>query len=112
MLLGDQVLDRLEREVRVDRAGAVADEQRHVVHLAGVAALDDQADLRALLLADEVVVDGGRQQQRRDRRVDRVGCCGRDSTMIRAPSSIAAETSRADRVERALRAPARRRRPG
>ena len=68
-VLGDHVLDRLERQVRVDRAGAVADQQRHVVHLAGVAALDDQADLGALLLADEVVVHGRGEQQRRDRRV-------------------------------------------
>ena len=71
--LGDQVLDRLERQVRVDRAGAVADQQRHVMHLAGVAALDDEADLGALLGAHEVVVHGGGEQQRRDRRVDRVG---------------------------------------
>jgi hypothetical protein len=35
---GDHVLDGLEGQVRVDGAGAVADEQRHVVHLAGVAA--------------------------------------------------------------------------
>ena len=73
MSCGDQVLDRLERQVGVDRPGAVADEQRHVVHLAGVAALDDQADLRALLGAHEVVVHGRGQQQRRDRRLDRVG---------------------------------------
>ena len=62
-------LDALERQVRVDRAGAVADEQRHVVHLAGVAALDDEADLGALLLADQVVVHRGGQQQAGDRRV-------------------------------------------
>ena len=41
--LDDQVLDGLEREVRVDGAGAVADEQRHVMHLAGVARLDRRA---------------------------------------------------------------------
>ena len=72
-VLGDQVLDRLEREVGVDRAGAVADQQRHVVHLAGVAALDDQPDHRALLGAHEVVVHGRGEQQRRDRRLDGVG---------------------------------------
>ena len=44
-VLGDHVLDRLEREIRVDGPGAVADEQRHVMHLAGVTGLDDQADL-------------------------------------------------------------------
>ena len=56
----DEVLDGLHREVRVDRGGAVADQQRDVVHLADVAGLDDQADLGAGLLADEVVVHGAR----------------------------------------------------
>ena len=59
---GRQVLDRLHREVGVDRRGAVADEQRDVVHLADVAGLDDQADLGAGLLPDQVVVHGSRQQ--------------------------------------------------
>ena len=41
--LGDHVVDGVEGEVRVDRRRAVADEQRHVVHLAGIARLDHQA---------------------------------------------------------------------
>ena len=69
----DQVLDGLHRQVRVDRGGAVADEQGDVVDLADVAGLDQQAHLGALLGADEVVVDGGGEQQRRDRRVLGVG---------------------------------------
>ena len=69
----DQVLDGLHREVGVDRGGAVADEQRDVVHLADVAGLDQQAHLGALLGADEVVVDGGGEQQRGDRCVLGVG---------------------------------------
>ena len=40
-----------------------------MVHLAHVARLDDEPDLRAGLRADQVVVHGGAQQQRRDRRV-------------------------------------------
>ena len=40
--LADEVLDGLHREVRVDRGGAVADEQRDVVDLADVAGLDEQ----------------------------------------------------------------------
>jgi hypothetical protein len=67
-VVGDEVLDRLEREVRVHRAGAVAEQQRHVVHLTRVARLDHEADLRAGLLADQVVVHTRHQQQRRDRR--------------------------------------------
>ena len=69
----DEVLDALHREVRVDRGGAVADEQRDVVDLADVTGLDDQADLGARLLADQVVVDRGGEQQRRDRREVGVG---------------------------------------
>ena len=38
-----ELLDGLHREVRVDRRGAVADEQGDVVHLAHVAGLDDEA---------------------------------------------------------------------
>ena len=66
--VADEVLDRLERQVRVDRGGAVAEQQRDVVHLAAVAGLDDEADLHAGLLAHQVVVHGGGHQQRRDRR--------------------------------------------
>ncbi len=66
--LGDHVVDRVEREVRVDRRRPVPDEQRHVVHLAGVAGLDDQPDLGPRLLAHQVVVHGRGEQQRRDGR--------------------------------------------
>ena len=66
--LGDHVVDGVEGQVRVDGGGAVADEQRHVMDLAGVAGLDDQADLGAGLLPHQVVVDGRGQQQRRDGR--------------------------------------------
>ncbi len=63
-----EVLDRLHGEVRVDRRGAVPDQERDVVHLADVAGLDHQPDLGAGLLADQMVVDGAGQEQRRDRR--------------------------------------------
>ncbi len=43
----DQVAGRLERQVGVHRGGAVADQQRRVVHLADVAALDDEPDAGA-----------------------------------------------------------------
>src|SRR5207302_11136988 len=61
--VADHVLDRLEREVRVDGRRAEADEQRHVVHLTGVAGLDDEADARPGLLADEVVVHRIREKR-------------------------------------------------
>src|SRR5579859_6245987 len=66
--LGDHVLDRFKGQIRIDGAGTVADKQRHVVHFARIAALDDQADLGARLFADEVVVHRGREQQRWNRR--------------------------------------------
>ena len=65
--LVDEVADRLEREVRVDRARAVAQEERHVVHLAGIAALHDKAHLGACLLADQVVVHRAGEEQGGDR---------------------------------------------
>jgi hypothetical protein len=34
--LADHVVQRLERQVRIDRAGAVAEEQRAVMHFARV----------------------------------------------------------------------------
>ena len=55
-----QVADRVEREVRVDRTRAVAEQQREVVHLARLAGLDDEPDARARLLAHEVVVHRAR----------------------------------------------------
>ena len=64
-----QVLDGGHGQVRVDRGRAVADQQRDVVHLAGVAGLDDQPDPGAGALAHQVVVHRAGEQQRRDRRV-------------------------------------------
>ncbi len=63
----EDVVDRLEGQVRVDRGRTVAEQQRDVVDLTGVAALDDQTDLGAGLLPDQVMVDGGGQQQGGDR---------------------------------------------
>ena len=45
--LEDHVVDRLEGDVGIDDAGAVSHQQRHVVHFARVAALDDQRAARA-----------------------------------------------------------------
>ncbi len=63
-----QVLGAFQHQVRVHRAGAVAQQQRDVVHLAGVTGLDDQRDLGPGLLPDQVLVHGGGEQQGRDRR--------------------------------------------
>ena len=66
-------LDRLERHVRVDRRRTESDQRGHVMHLAGVTRLDDQADLGAAAFANQVVVHRRYRQQRRDRRQLLVG---------------------------------------
>ena len=73
----DHVVERLEREVRVDDAGAVAEQQRAVMHLARVAGLDDQPAPRARALADEVMMDAGRREEARNRRAIAVGAAVR-----------------------------------
>ena len=65
--LVDELLERLEHQVRVDRAGAVADQRREVVDLARLAGLEHEPGLQARALAHEVVVDAGDGEQRRDR---------------------------------------------
>ena len=69
----DQVLDGFEGQVGVDGGGAVAEQQRDVVHLAGVAGLHDERGAQPVLGADQMVVHRGNQQQRRDRREPVVG---------------------------------------
>ena len=54
----DHVVERREREIRIDRAGAVADEQAKCMHLARFAGFDDQADPRARALADQMMMHG------------------------------------------------------
>ena len=56
----------IEGEVRIDGLGAVACEQAEIVDLLDFAGLDHQPDLGPEPLADQVVMDGGRRQQRRD----------------------------------------------
>ena len=48
--LADHVVERLEREIRIDRAAAVADEQREVMHFARFAGFEHEADARAQCL--------------------------------------------------------------
>ncbi len=43
--LADHVVERLERQIRIDGAAAVADEQREMMHLARFAGFEDEADL-------------------------------------------------------------------
>ncbi len=67
------VVERLEGKIWIDDAGAVAQEQRAVMHFAGVARLDHEAAVGACALEDEMVVHAGRREQARDRSASAVG---------------------------------------
>ena len=67
LAVGDQLAERLEHQVRVDRARPVADQRREVVDLARLPGLEHQARLQARALAHEVVVHAADGQQRRHR---------------------------------------------
>ena len=62
----DHVVEGLERQVGVDTRTTVADERAEVVDFARFAGLEDEADLGALALADQVVVQTGDGEQGRD----------------------------------------------
>ena len=68
-----ELVDRVEHEIGVDRARAVADEHGEVMHLARLAGLEHEARAQARALAHEVMVHGADGQQRRDRRAVRAG---------------------------------------
>ena len=66
--LPDHVVQSLKRQIRIHRSHAVADEQREVMHLTRFARLQHQPDARPRTLADEVMMQPTRRQQRRNRR--------------------------------------------
>ena len=65
--LPHHVVERLEREVGVDRSGTVAKEQRAVVHFACVAGFDNQRAARTAALAHQVMMNAGGGQEARNR---------------------------------------------
>ena len=58
-----QVLDGFERQIRVDACGTVCDQQRDMMDLTHIAGLDGHRDLRAGVLAQQVVLHGAGEQQ-------------------------------------------------
>ena len=54
---------RREREIRIDRAGAVSDQQAEMHHLARLAGLDDQSHARARPLANQMMMHGAGREQ-------------------------------------------------
>ena len=69
----DQIVERLEREVRIDDARAEPEQERAMMHLARVARLHDQPASGARAAPDEMLVNRRRREQARDRRAIAIG---------------------------------------
>ena len=67
--LANHVVQRLERQIRIDRARAVADQQRKVMNLARLTRFQYQPDPRARAFTDQMVVHAGQGQQGGNRRM-------------------------------------------
>ena len=63
----DHLVERLEQQIGVDRAHAVADQRREVMDLARLPGLEDDPRPQARALEHEMVVHRGNREQRRDR---------------------------------------------
>ena len=75
--------DALEREIGVDRFGAVACEAGEVMHFARFARLHDEADRGAQAGADQMMMHGGAGEQRRNRNPVRPGgAVGQDDDVV------------------------------
>ena len=70
--LGDHPVDGFEGDVGAYGRGAEPEQEGDVVHLAGIAAFDEQADAGTGLFVDQVVVDGSDGEQGRNGRVNGV----------------------------------------
>ena len=58
---------RLESQVRIDRVGAVADQQTVVMHFARLAGFDHDTNARAQAVVDQMMMHGADRQQAADR---------------------------------------------
>ena len=59
---GSICVERLEREIGVDRFGAIAGERAELMHLVRFAGFDDEADGGAQALLDQVMMHGARSR--------------------------------------------------
>ena len=99
--LGADLLQRREGEIGVDRLRAVAGEHTEIMHLTGVAGLDDNAGAGAQPLADQMVVHRRGREQRRDRRaLRRHRAVGKDEDVVPREHRLGRRV--ADRLERRL----------
>ena len=64
-----EILHRFQRQIRMDRRHAETDQRGEMMDLTRFARLQNDADIRTYLLADEVVVQPRRSKERRDRHV-------------------------------------------
>ena len=78
-VLSRHVGQSLEREVRVDCAGAVPNEQREMRHFPGLSGLDEDPDLGPRPFPDQMVVHASRGQQAWNRGVLRVDASVREN---------------------------------
>ena len=67
--LTDHVVQRLERQIRIDCRSSIADQQTVVMHLAGIARFDNEGCFRARSFTYQVMMQACGGQQARDRRV-------------------------------------------
>ena len=82
-VLGADLLEGREGEIRVDRLGAIAGQHAEMMHLARLAGLDDDAGLGAQPLPDQVVVHRRGREQGRDRHpLGRHGAVGQDQDVV------------------------------
>ena len=66
-LLPDHVFERFENEIRIDRAAAVANQEREMMHFARLAGFENETDARARALADHMMMEARCGEHRRDR---------------------------------------------
>ena len=93
------VLDRLEGHVGLTAEAPKPRRQAKWVHLARLAGLDDEAAPRAEALADQVMVDGGDGEERRDRRMIRVHrAIGEDEHLVAVETYSSASFRRRSRA--------------
>ena len=61
---GQHLIERFEREVRIDRLGAVTGQRAELVHLVRLAGFDDETDRGSQALFDQMMMDRRCRQQR------------------------------------------------
>ena len=95
-----QLMDSFKREIRIDRAGAVGEKRCEVMHLARLAALQNDRERRPFLCCDQVLVQRGNSEQGRDREAVLVHSSVGENEDIRAAGArlVSLDEQAADRL--------------